>query len=87
MNKRSNRKSKNLSTRHEVKINQVRWIIQDIWIRVIYLQIDSQRKMKSKWLCIRLFQKFLSFYKKTMDAQHFLYFIILLNYIWSILFY
>ena len=34
--------------------------------------------------CIRLSQKF---YRKVADAQHFLFYIILLNYVWSILFY
>ena len=32
-------------------------------------------------------KKFLSFYKEIMDAQHFLSYIILSNYVWSILFY
>ena len=36
---------------------------------------------------IRSPQKFLSFYKEVVDAQHFLFYIILLNYVWSSLFY
>ena len=36
---------------------------------------------------IRSSEKFLSFYKETMDAQHFSFYIILSNYVWSILFY
>ena len=36
---------------------------------------------------IRLSEKFLSFYKEIIDVQHFPFYIILLNYIWSILFY
>lgn len=32
------------------------------------------------------FEKFLSFYKETMDAQHFLFYIILSNYVCSISF-
>ena len=35
-------------------------------------------------LTIRLSQKFLSFCNKIIDAQHFLFYIILLNYVWSI---
>ena len=35
---------------------------------------------------IRSFEKFLSFYKEIMDAQHFSFYIILSNYVWSILF-
>ena len=36
-------------------------------------------------LYIRLSQKFLSFYKEIVDAQHFLFYIILSNYVRSIL--
>ena len=31
--------------------------------------------------CIRLSEKFLSFYKEVVDAQHILFYIILLNYV------
>ena len=37
-------------------------------------------------LNIRLFQKFLSLYKEIMDAQQFLFYIILSNYVWPFLF-
>ena len=43
----------------------------------------------SKSLCtynIRSSEKFLSFYKEIMDAQYFPFYIILSNYVWSILF-
>ena len=36
---------------------------------------------------IRLTPKFLSFYKEIIGTKHFLFYIILLNYVWSILFY
>ena len=36
---------------------------------------------------IRSSEKFLSFYKQIMNAQHFSFYIILSNYVWSILFY
>ena len=37
-------------------------------------------------LYISLSQKLLSFYKDIIDAQYFLFYIILLDYVWSILF-
>lgn len=36
---------------------------------------------------IRSSEKFISFYKKIMDARYFLLYIILSSYVWSILFY
>ena len=36
---------------------------------------------------IKSSEKFLSFYKEIMDAQHFPFYFILSNYVWSILFY
>ena len=38
-------------------------------------------------LSIRSSEKILSFYKEIMGAQHFPFYIILSNYVWSILFY
>ena len=40
-----------------------------------------------KYIYIRSSEKFLSFYKETMNAQHFPLYITLSNYVWSILFY
>ena len=37
-------------------------------------------------ISIRLSKKFFSFYKETIDAQYFLFYFILLNYVRSILF-
>ena len=39
------------------------------------------------YIYIRSPEKFLSIYKEIMDAQHFPFYIILSNYVWSILFY
>ena len=41
----------------------------------------------NSWSNIRLSEKFLSFYEEIIDAQRFLFYIILSNYVRSILFY
>ena len=49
---------------------------------------QSGQHLCHELLCIRLSEKFLSFYKEIVDAaQHFSFYIILSNYVWSILFY
>ena len=51
-----------------------------LW-REITLLIESRLEK-----CIRLFEKFLSFYGEIIETQHFLFYIILSNYVRSILF-
>ena len=52
---------------------------------------DTYKKLQERWYIpdsrnIRTSEKYLSFYKEIMDA-HFPFYIILSNYVWSILFY
>ena len=59
------------------------WVL--LWFKYVFTDVDERLWIYN--LIIRSSEKFVSFYKEIMDAQHFPFYIILSNYVWSILLY
>ena len=76
------------STKRKLSVFPIRFQ-HDTYLRVnsTTVAFDGVSSVNPIYPRIRSSEKFLSFYEEIMDAQYFSFYIILSNYVWSILFY